>query len=151
MPTGGVKTGVSRKSSLLPETFICASPGLSGRLFISFHDTTLENPTQGDRVGWVGTYDDIVKGREGQYRVRPMHNTYQADCAYPGVERLPDGTFVVITYGHRIQGEQPFIVSVRCTLKELAPGSRINAGNADPPHFGVRRQLTRCLPAEHIP
>jgi hypothetical protein len=90
-----------------------------GRLFLSFRDTTHESPTKGDWVGWVGTYDDIVNGREGQYRVRLMHNTYQADCAYPGVEQLPDGTFVATTYGHWIQGEQPFIVSIRFTLAEL--------------------------------
>jgi len=90
-----------------------------GRLFISFRDTTLESPTKGDWVGWVGTYEDIVKGREGQCRVRLMHNTYQGDCAYPGVERLPDDTFVVTTYGHWVEGEQPFIASVRFTLREL--------------------------------
>ena len=55
-----------------------------GRLFVSFRDTTLESPTKGDWVGWVGTYDDIVQGREGQYRVRLMDNTKGADCAYPG-------------------------------------------------------------------
>ena len=43
-----------------------------GRLFISFRDRTLESATHGDWVGWVGTYEDIVKGREGQYRVRLM-------------------------------------------------------------------------------
>ena len=69
--------------------------------------------------GQLGTYDDIAKGREGQYRVCLLHNTYQADCAYPGVELLPDDTFVATTYGHWIQGEQPFIVSIRFTLKEL--------------------------------
>ena len=90
-----------------------------GRLFISFRDTTLDSPTKGDWVGWVGTYDDIVAGREGQYRVRLMDNTLGYDCAYPGVEILPDGTFVTTTYGHWIKGEQPFIVSVRFKLEEL--------------------------------
>ncbi len=56
---------------------------------------------------------------EGQYRVRLMHNAYRGDCAYPGVERLPDDTFVTATYGHWIEGEQPFIVSVHCILQEL--------------------------------
>lgn len=32
------------------------------------------SPTRGDWVGWVGTYDDLVAGREGQYRVRLMDN-----------------------------------------------------------------------------
>ncbi len=90
-----------------------------GRLFLSFRDTTLESPTKGDWVGWVGTFDDLENGREGQYRVRLMDNTKGADCAYPGVEVLPDGTFVVTTYGHWTQGEAPYIVSVRLTLEEL--------------------------------
>lgn len=90
-----------------------------GRLFISFRDTTHVSPTKGDWVGWVGTYDDIVQGREGQYRVRIMDNTKGSDCTYPGVEVLPDGTFVTTTYGHWTQGEPPYIVSVRFTLQEL--------------------------------
>ncbi len=90
-----------------------------GRLFISFRDTTHVSPTKGDWVGWVGTYDDIVQGNEGQYRVRIMDNTKGSDCTYPGVELLPDGTFVTTTYGHWTEGEQPYIVSVRFKLEEL--------------------------------
>lgn len=90
-----------------------------GRLFISFRDTTHESPTKGDWVGWVGTYEDIVSGREGQYRVRLMDNHKQADCAYPGLEVLPDGTFIATTYGHWIEDEAPFIVSVRFKLEEI--------------------------------
>lgn len=93
--------------------------GPDGRLFVSFRDTTHDSPTRGDWVGWVGTYDDIVAGREGQYRVRLMDNHQAADCAYPGVEVLRDGTFVATTYGHWIEGEPPYIVSVRFTLAEL--------------------------------
>ena len=95
-----------------------------GRLFISFRDRTLESSTHGDWVGWVGAYEDIVKGDEGQYRVRLMDNTRGADCAYPGVERLPDGTFVTTTYGHWVKGESPFIVSVRFKLDELDEKAR---------------------------
>jgi hypothetical protein len=90
-----------------------------GRLFISFRDTTHVSPTKGDWVGWVGTYDDVVKGHEGQYRIRIMDNTKGADCTYPGVEVLPDGTIVTTTYGHWTQGEMPYIVSVRFKLAEL--------------------------------
>jgi hypothetical protein len=90
-----------------------------GRLFISFRDTTHSSPTQGDWTGWVGTYDDIARGREGQYRVRLMQNYSGRDCAYPGVEVLPDGTFVATTYGHWVAKESPFIVSVRLRLEEL--------------------------------
>ena len=90
-----------------------------GRLFISFRDLTHESTTKGDWVAWVGTYDDIVKGREGQYRVRLMDNTKGADCAYPPVEVLPDDTIVTTTYGHWTKGESPYIVSVRLKLSEL--------------------------------
>lgn len=90
-----------------------------GRLFISFRDTTHVSPTKGDWVGWVGTYEDIVQGNEGQYRVRIMDNTKGADCTYPGVELLPDGTLVTTTYGHWTEGEMPYIVSVRFRLEEL--------------------------------
>jgi hypothetical protein len=90
-----------------------------GRLFITFRDTTLASPTKGDWVGWVGTYDDIVKGRQGQYRVRLMKNHKGADCAYPGLELLPDGTFVTTTYGHWTSGEPPYVVSVRFAMKEI--------------------------------
>jgi hypothetical protein len=96
-----------------------AKYGPDGRLFISFRDTTHVSPTKGDWVGWVGTYDDIVKGREGQYRVRIMDNTKGADCCYPGVELLPDGTFVTTTYGHWTEGEPAYVVSVRFKLDEL--------------------------------
>jgi len=90
-----------------------------GRLFITFRDTTLESATKGDWVGWVGRYEDIVRGREGAYRVRLMKNHQDADCAYPGLELLPDGTFVTTTYGHWTAGEQPYIVSVRFRIDEL--------------------------------
>jgi len=90
-----------------------------GRLFISFRDTTLESKTRGDWVAWVGTYDDIVKNREGQYRVRLMKNHKSLDCAYPGVEVLPDDTIVTTTYGHWTPGESPYIVSVRLKVGEL--------------------------------
>ena len=82
-------------------------------------DTTHDSPTQGDWAGWVGTFDDILQGREGQYRVRLKDNQHRWDTAYPGVELLPDGTFVTTTYGHWDEGESPFIMSVRFTIDEL--------------------------------
>ena len=90
-----------------------------GRLFVTFRDMAYESRTRGDWVGWVGTYDDVVTGREGQYRVRLMDNKDSWDAAYPGLELLPDGTFVATTYGHWVEGEEPYIVSVRFTLEEL--------------------------------
>ena len=93
-----------------------------GRLVISFRDVPpagVVSPTSGDWVGWVGTYDDIVHNRDGQYRLRFKKNHKSRDCAYPGVEVLPDDTFVVTTYGHWVAKELPYVLSVRFTLKEL--------------------------------
>ena len=95
-----------------------------GRLLISFRCISpvarrKERPFEGDWVGWVGTWDDLVSGRAGQYVVRLKHNTKGYDTGYPGVEVLPDGTFVLTTYGHWKRGESPYILSVRLKLSEL--------------------------------
>ncbi|NOZ40488.1 MAG: exo-alpha-sialidase [Planctomycetes bacterium] len=98
--------------------------GPDGRLFISFRCISpkpkrANRPFEGDWVGWVGTWDDLVHGRDGQYAVRLKDNTKGYDTTYPGVEVLPDGTFVTTTYGHWDQGESPYILSVRFKLDEL--------------------------------
>lgn len=99
-----------------------------GRLVVAFRDMAHDTPTYGDWVAWVGTYDDIVCGREGQYRVRLMHNfvgerlgdqKVAGDCGYSALELLPNGTFVATTYGHWREGEMPYIVSVRFMLEEI--------------------------------
>ncbi len=90
-----------------------------GRLFIAFRDMAKDSPTRGDWVAWVGRYEDLGSGGSGQYRVRLMDNQNAWDCAYPGVEILPDGTFVTTTYGHWELNQPPFIVSLRLTLAEL--------------------------------
>lgn len=105
----GALTGDRHTAKYLPD----------GRLFITFRDTTLESATKGDWVAWVGTYNDIVQGNEGQFRIRLMKNHHAWDCAYPGLELLPDGTVVTTTYGHWTEGEQPYIVSVRLSVADL--------------------------------
>ena len=96
-----------------------AVSSVDGRLFVSFRDLTHESATKGDWVAWVGRYEDIVHGREGQYRVRLKDNHKGADCAYPGVEILPSGEIVTTTYGHWLPDESPYILSVRLTFEEL--------------------------------
>ncbi|MCB1066066.1 MAG: exo-alpha-sialidase, partial [Verrucomicrobiae bacterium] len=106
--------------------------GPDGRLFISFRGITPgmktvrgtqesegPMPTAGDWSGWVGTWEDLVNGTPGQYVVRVMDNKKGADTTYPGVEILPDGTFVLVTYGHWTAGEEPYIMCVRLRLDEL--------------------------------
>ena len=76
-------------------------------------------PTAGDWAAWVGTWEDLVAGTPGQYVVRLMDNHKGSDTAYPGVEVLPDGTFVLVTYGHWTRGEEPYVMAVRLRLEEL--------------------------------
>lgn len=60
-------------------------------------------------IAWVGTYDDLKNGRQGQYRLKIAH-TYlnsqnepqrvaNADTGYCGNVVLPDGTIVTSSYG----------------------------------------------------
>lgn len=106
--------------------------GPDGRLFISFRGITPGNkgvrgsaeiegpmPNAGDWAGWVGRYQDIAEGTPGQYVLRLMDNHKGHDTTYPGVEILPDGTFVTVTYGHWTAHEEPYIMAVRFTLDEL--------------------------------
>ncbi len=93
-----------------------------GRLFITFRSiercaekikkNTIEkmkNWYSEGWVAWVGTYDDLKNGTEGQYRIKLAH-TYldkqtepalcaNADTGYCGNVVLDDGTIVTSTYG----------------------------------------------------
>ena len=95
-----------------------------GRLVIAFRDTAAGSPTKGDFVAWVGTYDDMVNLREGQYRVRLLDSPVKGDLGYPGLELLPDGTLVATTYAVLEKGEKNSLVSVRFTMKELDAKAR---------------------------
>ena len=96
-----------------------------GRLVAVFRDTAPGSPTKGHFVAWVGKYDDLVSGKEGQYRIlllrnrRPKHDRRWFDCGYAGLEVLPDGTYVATTYTVHQKGEQPSVVSVRFHLDEV--------------------------------
>lgn len=93
-----------------------------GRLFITFrsierskektkkysHEKMINWFSEG-WVAWVGTYDDLKNGNEGQYRIKLAH-TYlktqnepalsaNADTGYCGNVVYPDGTIVTSTYG----------------------------------------------------
>ncbi len=107
-----------------------------GRLFVTFRDQAPSSPWRGDWVGWLGRYEDLRRGKRdpwaGEARVRLMDNTYAADTAYPGLEVLPDGTFVTTTYGHFTPGEEPWIASVRFTTAELDEAAAAAPAEAPP-------------------
>jgi hypothetical protein len=92
-----------------------------GRLVVCFRDTggAHGSPTSTHFMAWVGRYEDIVSGRDGQYRVKLLHSYKGGDNGYPGVELLPDGTFAATTYiKYRAGPEKNSVVSVRFRLAE---------------------------------
>jgi hypothetical protein len=90
-----------------------------GRLVVVFRDTGNESPTRNHFVAWIGNYEDIINGRDGQYRLKLLHSYKGGDCGYPGLELLPDGTFVATTYvKYRPGPEKNSVVSVRFPLSE---------------------------------
>ena len=78
-----------------------------------------DSPTRGDWVIWVGAFYDIAGGGPGQFRARLKDNRQRDDCAYAGLECLPDNAFVATTYGHWAMDEQPYILSVGFALADL--------------------------------
>jgi hypothetical protein len=91
-----------------------------GRLVIVFRDMMADSPFYGHFVAWIGMYEDIVNNREGQYRIKLLHNFAGWDCGYPGLEILPDGTIIAITYIKYTEGDNKHsIVSVRFNPNEL--------------------------------
>ncbi len=105
----------------------------AGNLLISFRCIS---PTakaearrfEGDWVAWLGSWDNLQSLAEetsdspadrGQFIVRLKDNRHNADTAYPGVEILPDGTFVITTYGHWDSNKEPYIRAVRFRTDDL--------------------------------
>lgn len=92
-----------------------------GRWVFAFRDQAKNSPTKGDFVAWVGSYDAIKNGTPGDYRVKLLHSYAErkADCGYPGVELLPDGTIVATTYVKYAEGpEKHSVVSTRFKIEE---------------------------------
>jgi len=102
-----------------------------GRLYISFRDNqprestsnfefdwvkSAYSPTQGDWIAWVGTFQDLVDGTSGQYRIRLKDNKTDGDSAYPTITVFPDGEILNITYGHWEVDQNPYEIAVRFNI-----------------------------------
>lgn len=103
---------------------------ITGRLVVCFREIILDfnndgEVTNGDWmagewVAWVGSYQDLIDGSEGQYRIL-LASDYtptakSGDTGYAGNVVLPDGTFVLDSYGNFDPSDlsnKPFIVAVR--------------------------------------
>ena len=123
-----------------------AFPCADGRLFITFR--SIERGKEKVRkyadkgqtwfsegwVAWVGTYEDLKSGSEGQYRIKLAH-TYrknqsspdlvaEADTGYCGNVVLNDGTVVTSTYGafgerNSDGGYKTYVASKRIRLSDV--------------------------------
>lgn len=99
-----------------------------GRLVVCFRDTGSKSPTKNHFVAWVGLYEDIIKGHDGEYKIKLLHSYKGGDCGYPGLELLPDGTLVATTYvKYRPGEEQNSVVSTRFVLAETDKMEKFSA------------------------
>lgn len=123
-----------------------------GRLFITFRsiergpkaeanageDVTGGYVSEG-WVAWVGTYDDLKNGNEGQYRIKIAH-IYQngqkepqycadSDTGYCGNVVLKDGTIVTSSYGHFDPNDK--INAISGELRTYICSKRINLEDTD--------------------
>lgn len=122
-----------------------------GRLFITFRsiergpkaEANAPKGTTGGWVsegwiGWVGTYDDLKSGAEGQYRIKLAHiykdkqkepeYIAEADTGYCGNVVLPDGTIVTSSYGHYDPNQK---TENGKALKTFIASKRINLSDTD--------------------
>ncbi|MDD4591179.1 MAG: sialidase family protein [Parabacteroides sp.] len=91
-----------------------------GRLVIVFRDTGINSPTRDHFVAWVGHYEDLLNNDPGEYKVKLLHSYKGADCGYPGLELLPDGTFLATTYiKYRKGKEKNSVVATHFSLDEF--------------------------------
>ena len=131
-----------------------------GRLFITFRSIergkkAAENSPIENRKGWmsegwvawVGTYDDLKNGTEGQYRIKLAHTflnmqlgkeyAANADTGYCGNVDLPDGTIVTTSYGcfdnkklTKTLGLKTYIASKRINLSDIDELAKVLANRA---------------------
>jgi len=118
-----------------------------GRYVIAFRDQAVGSETRGQFMAWVGTWDDLEKGRPGQYRIHLLHHHglpgkwpgSPIDTGYPGVELLPDGTILCTTYTRHFDDDrQSSVVMTRFRIAEtdlrigFSPPSRMSQGKIAP-------------------
>lgn len=88
---------------------------ITGKLVITFREIDYDRNkngvweggsdwTAGEWVAWVGTYEDLMNFRQGDYMIVLdedfSNNYYSGDTGYTGMVVLEDGTFIMDSYGH---------------------------------------------------
>ena len=85
---------------------------------------------------WVGTFEDLQKGREGLYKVHLSMKGLVRDHPSPSMVMLADGTILSTQFVRRDRGQDSAIVCVRFTLAELDAAAGIKG--EEPPAEGVK-------------
>ncbi len=98
-----------------------APDGRIAAVFRDYQRRTAKGPTEGDFVAWIGAYEDLANGAEGQYRLRLLKNYQGYDCGYAGLEVLEDGSLLAVTYLQYRVGDEGnnSVVAVRFRLDEV--------------------------------
>lgn len=103
-----------------------------GRLIVVFRDNSVNTPAAplakiSNFVAWVGTYEDLVEGGEGECRIILL----QGSAAYPGLVLLADGTIVATCSMKNYPGDgRTSVMSTRFKMEEIdallaeSPGER---------------------------
>lgn len=117
-----------------------------GRLVVVFRDMGRTSPTKTHFVAWVGRYEDILSGEDGEYKIKLLHSHKGSDCGYPGLELLPDGTLVATTYvKYRPGPEQNSVVSVRFTIAETDKAEKTSGAPAASKALGIVLDDTQAV------
>ena len=92
-------------------------------------------------IMWVGTYDDLKNGNDGQYRIKLQHTYYDnqkrptkianPDTGYCGNVILDDGTIVISNYGKFSPNEKCKDENGKTTLKTYISSKRIKLDDID--------------------
>lgn len=114
---------------------------ISGRIVISFREIILDYNNDGlieeddwmagNWVAWVGTYENLKAGENGEYRIllgedfTPSRKS--GDCGYAGNIVMKDGTFFINSYGYFDEAEvekigteaKPYILGVHFKLTDF--------------------------------
>ncbi len=135
-------------ASLLGERHKAVYDPTTGQYFITFREIILDYNndgavTSGDwRAGewyaWVGTYEQLMSGGDGNYRICLANDytptTYSGDTGYAGLCITEDGTIFTDSYGNfdpEDTSNKTFIIGVKFRLAEIEQAMSTGLGMPD--------------------
>jgi lysophospholipase L1-like esterase len=89
-----------------------------GRLVVVFQDTSPVSPTLGSFVAWVGTWENLRSGEEGEYRIKLLDHKDWKGAKLSKMIMQPNGVIAVTVIGKK-PGDESFTEEmVQFTLEE---------------------------------